>query len=398
MSLRQQFPYFQHNTLVYLDSAATTQKPACVIEAVHGFYQNQNATVHRSAFKDANKVTNQYESAREKVASFIKAPSPQQIIWTKGTTESINLVALSWGQQHINQNDLIVVLGSEHHANFVPWQQLAKLKNARFEVVNVLPDGGIDQPHFDQLMSQGPKLVALQHCSNALGNIYPVAELMTQAKRAGAVTLIDGAQAVAHLKVDVSSIDCDFYAFSGHKLYGPTGIGVLYIHPRMTEHMSPVFFGGEMIQDVTIEQTSFRPFPHFLETGTPNIAGVIGLSAAISFIQSDTYLSAQSEVKSHYHYLISELSNLPEVICYGQLDNNVGIVSFNVDGESAGDVGALLSEQNVAVRVGHHCAMPLMKALGLSGTVRVSLACYNNQDDIDSFIDALKKSIQLLAI
>lgn len=402
MSIRSQFKIFSNqdlntpNTFNYLDNAATTQKPQCVIDVMNHFYQKQNANVHRGSYTSSNQVTSLYEKARVNVADFIGANDQTNIVWTKGTTESINMVAYSWGESNISVSDTIVVLGSEHHANFVPWQQLAMRKNAHFEVVNVLPNGDVDLHHYQSLMDKKPKLVALQHCSNALGNIHPIKQLTTLAKQADARVLVDGAQAVAHLNVNVQEIGCDFYAFSGHKMYGPTGIGVLYIAEDIKDEMRPFHFGGEMIQSVTIEKTTFRPIPAMLETGTPNISGVLGLNAAIIFMQNQQTKDAISLTSELYDYLISQLSTIDNVQLLGLTKNNIGIISFIVAGESVADIGALLNEQNIAVRCGHHCAMPLMHALNVNGTVRVSLAVYNDKTDVDSFISALKKSLDIL--
>ena len=388
----------QDDQSVYLDNAATTQKPQSVIRTISQFYQSQNANVHRGSYSSANEATNKYEATRKLVAEFINAPDPSHIVWTKGTTESINLVAYAWAEQHISRSDTIVVLGSEHHANFVPWQQLALKKSAHFEVVKVNSDGSPDLKHYEALLARKPKLVAVQHCSNALGNIHPILKLVTLAKNAGATTLVDGAQAVAHLDVDVQKIGCDFYVFSGHKMYGPTGIGVLYLSDRIKPQMSPFHYGGEMIQHVSIDKTSFRPIPYLLETGTPNISGVLGLKAAIEFMSNPEFESRQTREAEIHNYLVSKLQNISNVKLYGDMKNNVGIVSFTIEGESTADVGTLLDEQGISVRCGHHCAMPLMTALGISGTVRVSIAVYNTQSDIDIFISALEKTIKLLDI
>jgi len=397
--LDEEFSHLQQdNQNIYLDNAATTQKPQSVINTISQFYLSQNANVHRGSYAAANKATSQYEAARKSVAEFINAPDDSHIVWTKGTTESINLVAYAWAEQHIKNDDVIVVLGSEHHANFVPWQQLALRKSAQFQVVNVKSDGSPDLTHFKALMEQKPKLVAMQQCSNALGNIHPITEMVSLAKQAGAVTLVDGAQAVAHLAVDVQQIGCDFYVFSGHKMYGPTGIGVLYLSERIKAQMSPFHFGGEMIQHVSIEKTSFRPLPNLLETGTPNISGVLGLKSAIEFMSSHEFKSVQELESNNYRYLVSKINELPNVLLHGNVENNIGVLSFTVEGESTSDVGTLLDEQGISVRCGHHCAMPLMAALGIDGTVRVSLGIYNTKSDIDAFIRALQKTIALLDI
>jgi len=403
MSIRSQFTIFSELELntpvpfVYLDNAATTQKPQSVIDVITNFYQSQNANVHRGSYTTANLVTSRYEQARVNVADFIGASDHTDIVWTKGTTESINLVAYAWGETHICAEDSILVLGSEHHANFVPWQQLALRKKAHFHVVNVLENGDIDLEHYQSLLAKKPKLVALQHCSNALGNIHPIKQLSQLAKQSGAAVLVDGAQAVAHLDVNVTDINCDFYAFSGHKMYAPTGVGVLYISPNIKQQMSPFHFGGEMITKVSIQETSFRPIPALLETGTPNISGVLGLDAAISFIQSDAFKDSIVLSRDLYAYLIEQLSQINTVKLLGSSINNIGVASFIVKDESVADIGALLNEQNIAVRCGHHCAMPLMQALNVEGTVRVSLAIYNDKSDIDAFINALKKSLEILS-
>lgn len=403
MPIRSQFKIFSDPNLnspspfVYLDNAATTHKPQSVIDTISEFYQTQNANVHRGSYTTANLITARYEQARINMSEFINAYDHSDIVWTKGTTESINMVAYTWGENNIQSGDSIVVLGSEHHANFVPWQQLALRKNAQFEVVNVMPNGDVDLTHYQALLANKPKLVALQHCSNALGNIHPIKHLTQLAKQAGAAVLVDGAQAVAHLKVDVIDIGCDFYAFSGHKIYGPTGVGVLYIAPEIKSEMSPFHFGGEMIQNVTREKTTFRPIPAMLETGTPNISGILGLNAALEFIQSTPAIEALNDNAQTYNYLIEQLSQINNVQIIGNSNNNIGVTSFVVKGESVSDIGTLLNEQNIAVRCGHHCAMPLMQALNINGTVRVSLGIYNDKSDIDLFISALKKSLNILS-
>lgn len=403
MPIRSQFKIFSDPNLntpspfIYLDNAATTHKPQSVIDVICEFYQTQNANVHRGSYTTANLVTARYEQARINIAEFINAYDQSDIVWTKGTTESINMVAYAWGENHITSGDSIVVLGSEHHANFVPWQQLALRKNAHFDVVNVLANGDVDLEHYQSLLEKKPKLVALQHCSNALGNIHPIKQLTALAKQANATVLVDGAQAVAHLNVDVNDIGCDFYTFSGHKMYGPTGVGVLYIAPSIKHQISPFHFGGEMIQNVTREKTTFRPIPAMLETGTPNISGILGLNAALEFIQSAPAIAALNNNVQTYNYLIEQLSQINNVQIIGNSNNNIGVASFIVKDESVSDIGALLNEQNVAVRCGHHCAMPLMQALNISGTVRVSLGIYNDKSDIDLFISALKKSLDILS-
>lgn len=404
MSIKADFPYFNVNLnnqeaiVTYLDNAATTQKPQVVIDALTHFYTHQNSNVHRSTFAAANQLTSEYEDARQCVANFIGSSNKNNIVWTKGTTESINLVAYAWGEHHINLNDHIMVLGSEHHANFIPWQQLAKRKHAHLDVVNLTDEGAVDIEHFKQLLINKPKLIAMQHCSNALGNIQPVKELLSLAKSVGATTLIDGAQAVAHIDINVEELDCDFYAFSGHKMYGPMGIGVLYIKDEIKQKLMPFQFGGEMVDKVRIKDTSFRTIPSMLETGTPNVAGVLGFRAAINFLQQSDVIKQRYREKELYQYLINELNKIPKIKLYGDQENNIGVVSFTIEGESVADVATLLDQQNIAVRCGHHCAMPLMQALGIDGTIRVSIAIYNTYQDINLLIEALTNAIRTLTI
>lgn len=399
MSERNNFPFFsqaENQDLVYLDSAATTQKPVQVINTISDFYTKYCANVHRGSYQLANNLTQRYEESRKNVAQFINAKSHKDIVWTQGTTDAINLVALSWGQQHIKANDHILVLASEHHANFVPWQQLAQQIGAHIHFIPLLENGDADLKAYQELLSLSPKFIALQHCSNVLGNIHDVSKMVKLAKAAGATTLIDGAQAVAHLPVDVQQIGCDFYCFSGHKMYGPTGIGVLYIAESIKEDISAARFGGEMVQSVKLQQTEFRPLPSLLETGTPNVAGVLGLSAAVDYVTSLLAHNKLQHSKELHQYLVQKLNNISHVTLFGNDKNNIGIVSFVVDGESISDVSMMLDQQNIALRAGFHCAMPLMNELNVTGTLRVSLAIYNNQQDVDLFIKALKEAIEIL--
>lgn len=401
MSIKAQFPYFQHRSncdLVYLDSAATSHKPQSVIDAICQFYSVDYATVHRSSYGQANNTTRAYENARIHVAEFIQAPSETDIVWTKGTTEGINLVAYSWGDHNIDPGDVILVTGSEHHANLVPWQQLAKRKNAELKVIAMRDNGMPDLADYAELLALNPKLVAIQHCSNVLGNALPVEKMVQMAKQQDAVVLVDGAQAISHLPVSVSQLGCDFYLFSGHKMYGPTGIGVLYIDEARKSEFVPFHFGGEMVQTVSELDARFRQIPSMLESGTPNIAGVIGLTAAIDFMQTEAFQQARTQSKATWQYLLTQIKQVSGLQMYGDLENNIGILSFNVIGESAADVSALLGQQGIAVRTGFQCAMPLHHKLGSGGSVRVSLGVYNDKSDIDRFITALQKSISLLDI
>lgn len=399
MSLKEQFPFFQHNpAITYLDNAATTQKPKSVINALDRFYRIRNVNVHRGSYQSAKQATNDYEQSRIDVARLINAFTPSDIVWTKGTTDSINTVAMSWARHHLFEGDTIVILGSEHHANFVPWQQLANDKSLNLSFVELTDEGVIDLNHFAELMAQQPKFVAMQHVSNALGNVHPIQRMTELAKASGAVVLIDGAQAIAHTKIDVQALGCDFYTFSGHKMFGPTGIGVLYIAPSIKSQIKPVQLGGEMIQRVSRSGTTYRPLPALLETGTPNIAAVIALKAAIEFLESDKYQERHDYLQSLYQGLLTQLTAIEGIKTYGDTINNVGVISFTYQNESVSDIGALLDQQGIAVRVGHHCAMPLMDSLGINGTVRVSLAAYNDIDDIEKFVNALMSAIEMLNI
>lgn len=399
MSIKNQFPYFsqpQNQGLIYLDSAATTHKPLSVITALSDFYSGAYATVHRATYAQANEVTTLYEQSREKVARFINANDKSNIVWTKGTTESINLAVYAWAKQQVKAQDTIVITGSEHHANFVPWQQLAIENDAELKIVELLDNGMPDMAHYQQLLELKPKIVAVQHCSNVLGNILPIKEMISAAKYKGARVLIDGAQAISHLKVDVEELGCDLYAFSGHKMYAPTGIGVLYIGDSIKGEFKPFHYGGEMVKKVESASSTFQQIPSMLESGTPNIAGVIGLSAALDFIASDEFSQAKRETRNNWQYLVSEVKKIDGLKTYGNLEENVGILSFNIEGESAADVATLLGQQNIAVRTGLHCAMPLHSYLKTGGAVRVSLGIYTEKSDIDAFISALLKTIELL--
>ncbi|TVP15455.1 cysteine desulfurase [Shewanella sp. KCT] len=397
--LRSQFPALTQSlgdySLVYLDTAATSQKPQGVIDAMGRYYQADNANVHRAAHQLSARATSQYEAVRDKVKTFIKANRREEIIFTHGTTEGINLVALGLASQ-LKAGDLILLDSAAHHANIVPWQMLAKQTGAEIQPIPLTPEARLDQAAYQALLQRGPRVVALSHVSNVLGTVNPVKEMIAQAKAVGALTLIDGAQAIAHLEVDVQALDCDFYLFSGHKMYGPTGIGILYGRYEALDKLDPLLTGGEMIKQVSFEGTTFNILPNRLEAGTPPIAEVIGLGAAIDFIQS----LPRAELRAHEQALLKrlqdELRALGGISLYGAHRDNVGAVAFNLTGEHHQDVGILLDQQGIAVRCGHHCAMPLMQTLGLSGCCRASLGVYSNDEDVDRFIQALKSVKDLL--
>ncbi|MFQ3237309.1 MAG: cysteine desulfurase/selenocysteine lyase [Paraglaciecola sp.] len=395
-SLRDHFPIFKHKVAphpwVYFDSAATSHKPQSVIAAVEGFYRSQNANVHRSSHSVSAAATQAFEQARVCIQGFINAASEKEIIWTKGATESINLVAAILAKGHFTPGDEIVLSSLEHHANIVPWQQIATELGLTIRVIPVDEQGVIQLERGLSLITNKTALVAIGHVSNALGNINPIGPFIARAKKFGALTLIDGAQAVAHLPVDVQALDCDFYLFSGHKLFGPTGIGVLYGKQALLSALPPYQTGGEMIEKVSFSGSTFQGLPFKYEAGTPNIAGVLGLAAAVQFIQGHR-LEIEHQELALYQQLLGGLQKIAGVHLWGERENSICIVSFTVDGLNNQDVGILLNEQNFAVRIGHHCAMPLMQALRLEGTIRVSLSCYNTHEEVARFLQALSQSI-----
>ncbi|MBL0511254.1 cysteine desulfurase [Aeromonas caviae] len=393
--LRGQFPALAQEVnghpLVYLDNAATTQKPQAVLDAINHYYRADNANVHRAAHALSGRATRAFEDARETVARFINAPRSHEVIWTRGTTEAINLVAQSWGMSELRAGDEIVLSTLEHHANIVPWQLVAQRTGAVIRVIPLDERGDLDIAAYLALLGPRTRLVSVAHVSNALGTVNPVKEMVAAAKAVGALSLIDGAQAVAHLVVDVQAIGCDFYAFSGHKLYGPTGIGVLWGRTELLERMPPWQAGGEMIDRVSFSGTTFNTLPFKFEAGTPHIAGAIGLAAAIDFVMEQDKDSLASHEAALTDYLVAGLQQVPGLRLVGEPGQRAGAVSFLLDDIHPQDAATLLDMQGIALRVGHHCAMPLMESLGIGGTMRASLACYNNQDDVDALLAALHK-------
>lgn len=393
--LRLDFPILAQTVngqpLVYLDNAATTHKPQLVLDALNHYYHSQNANVHRAAHALSGQATQAFEAARAKVAAFINAPDTKQVIWTRGTTEAINLVAYSFGMHHLKAGDEILLSTMEHHANIVPWQQVAAATGAVIKVIPLDANADLDMIAAAALFSPRTKLLAVSHVSNALGIINPIAKLLKMAKTVGAVTIIDGAQAVGHFSVDVQALDCDFYVFSGHKMFGPTGIGVLYGKRELLEEMPPWQTGGEMIKHVSFEQTTFGELPFKFEAGTPNIAGAIGLGAAVDYLTGLDRTAVTKHEQALMAQLLAGLSAMPEVRIIGR--PQAGAVSFVIDDVHPQDVATLLDMQGIAVRTGHHCAMPLMQALDLpNGTIRASLAFYNNADDIAALLAGLDKA------
>lgn len=393
--LRSQFPALAQEVnghpLIYLDNAATTQKPKAVLDAINHYYRADNANVHRAAHALSGRATRAFEDARETVSRFINAPRSHEVIWTRGTTEAINLVAQSWGGSELRAGDEVVLSTLEHHANIVPWQLVAQRTGAVIRVIPLDERGDLDMAAYLAMLGPRTRLVSVAHVSNALGTVNPVEQIVAAAKAVGALTLIDGAQAVAHLDVDVQAIGCDFYAFSGHKLYGPTGIGVLWGRTALLERMPPWQAGGEMIDRVSFSGTTFNSLPFKFEAGTPHIAGAIGLAAAIDFVMEQDRGGLASHEAALSDYLVAGLQQVPGLRLVGEPGQRAGAVSFLLRDIHPQDAATLLDMQGIALRVGHHCAMPLMESLGIGGTMRASLACYNNRDDVDALLAALHK-------
>jgi cysteine desulfurase/selenocysteine lyase len=397
--LRQYFPIFQsvetNVPWVYLDSTATSQKPQSVLDEMQGFYLRDNANVHRGSHELSLRATASFEAARIKVQGFINAASAKEIIWTKGATESINLLASILARGHFKGGQQILLSTLEHHANIVPWQQVAQQYGLTLTIMPVDDKGVLDLEQALSMINDNTALMAIGHVSNAFGNINPIKTLIERAKAFGALSMIDGAQAVGHMAIDVQALDCDFYVFSGHKMFAPTGIGVLYGKKALLSRLPPYQYGGEMIEKVSFTDSTFQALPLKYEAGTPNIAGVVGLAAAVDFILEHRPAIAQQEGVL-YAYLLQGLKQVPGIRLWGDTINSTSIQSFTIDAVDSQDLGLLLNEHNFALRVGHHCAMPLMQALALTGTLRVSLACYNTAQEVERFITALNSAINTL--
>lgn len=380
--------------LVYLDSGATSQKPTVVIDALKEYYEQDNSNVHRGVHTLGNRATEGYEGAREKVRNFIGATSTKEVIFMRGTTTAINTVAASYGDANVSEGDEIVITYMEHHSNIIPWQQLAKRKNAVLKYIDLEEDGTITIENVRKAITEKTKIVSVMHVSNVLGVVNPIKDITKIAHEHGAVMVVDGAQAAPHIKVDVQDLDCDFYAFSGHKMCGPTGIGVLYGKQRHLEAMEPVEFGGEMIDFVGLQESTWKELPWKFEGGTPIIAGAIGLAAAIDYLES----IGLEAIEQHEHelaaYAMEQMSNIEGLTIYGPKDpsKRAGIVTFNLNDVHPHDVATVLDMQGIAVRAGHHCAQPLMKWLNVSATARASFYLYNTKEDIDRLVAGLQKA------
>lgn len=396
--IRKDFPILHQNVndhpLVYLDSAATSQKPIGVINAVDDYYRQYNSNVHRGVHTLGTKATDAYEGAREKVKNFINAKSIKEVIFTRGTTTSLNFVASSYGREHVKEGDEIVISYMEHHSNLIPWQQVAKKTGATLKYFPLQEDGTIILDDVRKTITNRTKIVAITHVSNVLGTINPIKEIVEIAHSKGAIVVVDGAQSAPHMKVDVQDLNCDFYALSGHKMCGPTGIGILYGKEQLLEKMEPVEFGGEMIDFVELYDSTWKELPWKFEGGTPIIAGAIGLGAAIDYLQS----VGMDEIQEHEHqlveYAMNKLSEIDGLTIYGPKEANqrAGVLTFNMDGVHPHDVATVLDTEGIAVRAGHHCAQPLMKWLNVTATARASFYLYNTEDEIDRLVMELVKA------
>jgi len=398
-SIRADFPILHQARpgkppLAFLDSAASSQKPQAVIDTLTGYYAETNANIHRGVYDLSERATHAFEQVRRQTAQFLNAASPREIVFVRNTTEAINLVAQAWGRANLQPGDLIVFSTMEHHSNIVPWQLIAEQTGARLGFIGVTGDGRLDLDSFDALMAQEPKLVAITQVSNALGTVNPVKDLAAKAHAAGALVLVDGAQSVPHMQVDVQDLDCDFLAFSGHKMLGPMGAGVLYGKKALLDTMPPYMGGGSMIRKVTLEKTTWADVPSRFEAGTPSVGDVIGFGAALTYLDSIGMANIWQHEMELGGYMLDALRDVPGLHLIGPQDmtDRAGVASFIMDGVHPHDVAAILDEDNVAVRAGHHCAQPVLSALGVHSTTRASVYLYNTQDDVDRLAASLRRA------
>ena len=387
--------------LVYFDNAATTQKPLCVIERERDYYLHENCNIHRGVHYLSQMATEAYENARKTVAQFINARQPQEIVFTRGTTESLNLLAISLGQLLVNEGDKVVVSAMEHHSNMVPWQQFLDRINKINRMNNLLvirmdKNGILDLNHYEELLKQHPKIVSIAHISNTLGTVNPVKEMIAMAHKYDIPVIIDGAQSMAHQVIDVQDLDCDLYVFSGHKMYAPMGIGGLYGKMEWLEKMPPYQFGGEMVDTVSFEKTTFNKVPFKFEAGTPNVGAALGLETAVKFIQSFDRQEVEAYEDELLRYATEQLSGIEGMRFIGQAPKRNGLISFVIDGIHPYDLGTIIDKMGVAVRTGHHCAEPVMTFFGIPGTVRASFAMYNTKEEIDIFVKAVERAAKML--
>ena len=400
-AIRNDFPILKRlvhkKNLVYFDNAATTQKPSEVIEALRHYYEFDNANIHRGVHYLSGALTEKYEAARNTIQKFIHAAAPEEIIFTKGTTDSINLLANSFGNTFIHPGDEILITEMEHHSNILPWQQLCETKQALLKVIPINENGELIQAEFDKLLSAKTKLLAITHVSNTLGTINPIKAMIAKAHAVGVPVMVDGAQSIPHISIDVQDLDCDFFCFSGHKLYAPTGVGVLYGKQKWLSQLAPYQVGGGTIKTVTFEKTTYAESPLKFEAGTPHIEGGIGLATAITYLNR----IGMSEIADYEHQLLTyatqQIKTINQVRIIGTAQQKASVLSFVIDGIHPMDIGVLLDNQGIAVRTGHHCTQPLMQHYNIPGTIRVSFSFYNTTTEIDQFIAALAKSLKMLS-
>ena len=399
--VRADFPLLKEEMrgkpIVFLDSAASSQKPTVVIDAISEYYNHQHANVHRGVYELSQEATDAFELGRERVRSFLNADSTDEIIFTRGTTESINLVASCYGRKFLEKGDEVIISTLEHHSNIVPWQMICEERGAVLKVIPIDDQGDIIIDEYKKLLSANTKIVSIVHISNALGTINPVKEVIDLAHEQDIPVLIDGAQATLHEKIDVQELDADFYAFSGHKVYGPTGIGVLYGKRRWLDAMPPYQGGGEMIKTVSFEKTTYNELPFKFEAGTPDISGVIGLGIALEYVKSLGYENIGEHESELLRYATEKLLEIPGLRIVGTSKNKASVISFLIDGTHPYDIGTILDKLGIAVRTGHHCTQPLMKRFEIPGTVRASFAVYNNKEDIDRLVEGVTRAARMLA-
>lgn len=398
--IRKDFPILHRQVngkpLVYFDNGATSQKPQQVIDAINRYYQHENSNIHRGIHTLSQEATDAYEKARTTVQQFINAKHHHEVIFTSGTTGSINLVASSFGKKHIHAGDEIIISTMEHHSNIVPWQMICEEKGAILKVIPISDKGELLMDEFEKLLSSKTKLVSITHVSNTLGTINPVKEIIKLAKKAGAFVLIDGAQAVPHTKVDVQALDCDFYAFSAHKMFGPTGVGILYGKESILNDLPPYQGGGDMIKTVTFEKTTYNELPHKFEAGTPNIVGGLGLAAAIDYMNNIGLTNIEAYEHELLSYATEKIKQIEGIRIIGEASNKASVLSFLVDGTHPSDIGMIIDKLGIAIRTGHHCTEPLMNRFDIPGTARASFAFYNTKEEIDVFIKALERAVNML--
>ena len=387
---KKKFPIFKNSNLIYLDNAATTQKPSVVLNKVNKLYKEANANVHRAIYDLGNKSTKLYEDSRKKVADFINANSEKEIIFTSGATESLNLLAYSIGK-NIREGDQILISEMEHHSNIVPWQLLAKSTGAKINYIPISKNGELDLTNTKKYFNKNTKIVSITHMSNVLGTINPIRKIAEMSHKVGALFIVDGAQGAPHMEVDIKKINCDFYVFSGHKMLAPTGIGVLWGKYKLLDDMEPFMGGGEMINKVTLEGSTWNEVPYKFEAGTPNFAQAVGLGAAIDYLNQIGIKSISDHEKELTKFALQKLKKINSIKIHGNANNRGGVISFNINKIHSLDLAQFLNEENIAIRVGHHCAQPLLAKLGESSTARISFYLYNDNSDIEKFYKALKK-------